>query len=82
VRDGETGRVVRDEDFAAAIAGALADPARQTQMRLAARSYALTMSWDSVFEGVYAAYETILPAREKAAAAGEDPSEALHGSAL
>jgi len=36
-------------------------------MREAARSYALTMSWDSVFENVYAAYETILPARQQAA---------------
>jgi phosphatidylinositol alpha 1,6-mannosyltransferase len=70
VRDGVTGRIVRDEDFAAAIAGVLADPARHAQMRLAARSYALTMSWDSVFEGVYAAYETMLPVREQAAAAG------------
>jgi hypothetical protein len=35
-------------------------------MREAAQSYALTMSWDSVFEGVYAAYETILPARKQA----------------
>jgi hypothetical protein len=30
-------------------------------MKLAARSYALTASWDSVFEGIYAAYETMLP---------------------
>jgi len=36
-------------------------------MRLAAREYALTMSWDSVFEGVYAAYETILTQSEQAA---------------
>ena len=63
MRDGETGRIVRDEDFAATIAGGLADPARHAQMRLAARSYALTMSWDSVFEGVYMAYESMLPAR-------------------
>jgi hypothetical protein len=33
-------------------------------MRLAARSYALTASWDSVFEGVYAGYETISQAWE------------------
>ena len=65
VRDSETGRVVPDAKFADAIAGALADPARHAQMRLAARSYALTMSWDSVFEGVYAAYETMLSAREQ-----------------
>jgi glycosyltransferase involved in cell wall biosynthesis len=70
VRDGETGRIVSDEEFAAAIAGVLTDPARHAQMRLAARSYALTMSWDSVFEGVYAAYETMLPAWEQAAVAG------------
>jgi glycosyltransferase involved in cell wall biosynthesis len=67
VRDGETGRVVPDEEFAAAVAGVLADPARHSQMRLAARAYALTMSWDSVFEGIYAAYETILPQQEQAA---------------
>jgi glycosyltransferase involved in cell wall biosynthesis len=31
VRNGETGRIVRDEDFAAAIAGVLADPAGKVQ---------------------------------------------------
>jgi hypothetical protein len=45
----------------------LPDPAKHAQMRQAARSYALTASWDSVFEGVYAKYETILPVREPAA---------------
>jgi glycosyltransferase involved in cell wall biosynthesis len=60
VRDGVTGRIVGDDEFAAAIAGVLADPARHEQMREAARSYALTASWDSVFEGVYAAYEMML----------------------
>jgi phosphatidylinositol alpha 1,6-mannosyltransferase len=68
VRDGETGRIVPDAEFAGAVAGILADPARHAAMRQAARSYALTASWDSVFEGVYAAYETILPEREQAAA--------------
>jgi glycosyltransferase involved in cell wall biosynthesis len=67
VRDGETGRIVPDAEFASAVAGILADPAKHEAMRLAARKYALTMSWDSVFEGVYAAYETILPQRELAA---------------
>jgi glycosyltransferase involved in cell wall biosynthesis len=60
VRDGETGRIVRDEEFAAAAAGILADAEKHAQMRIAARKYALTASWDSVFEGVYAAYETTL----------------------
>jgi glycosyltransferase involved in cell wall biosynthesis len=61
VRDGETGRIVPDGEFASAVAGVLGDPARHAQMKLAARSYALTASWDSVFEGIYAAYETMLP---------------------
>jgi glycosyltransferase involved in cell wall biosynthesis len=60
VRDGETGRVVCDEEFASAAAGVLADAEKHTRMRTAARKYALTASWDSVFEGVYAAYETML----------------------
>ncbi|MGA3070381.1 MAG: glycosyltransferase [Terracidiphilus sp.] len=67
VRDGETGRIVPDAEFAEAVAGVLADPAKHAAMRLAARDYALSMSWDSVFEGVYAAYERMLPWREQAA---------------
>jgi hypothetical protein len=39
-------------------------------MREAARAYALTASWDSVFEGVYAVYDTMLSARGAAAMAG------------
>ncbi len=61
VRDEETGRIVPDEEFAATVAGVLADPERHAQMRQAARAYALTASWDSVFEGIYMAYETMLP---------------------
>jgi glycosyltransferase involved in cell wall biosynthesis len=67
VRDGQTGRIVPDSEFAAAVAALLADPEKHQQMRQAARAYALTMSWDSVFEGVYAGYETILPQQEQAA---------------
>lgn len=66
VRDGETGRIVADEEFAAAISGILGDPAKHAAMREAARAYALTAGWDAVFEGVYAGYETILPARQAA----------------
>ena len=61
VRDGGTGRIVPDDQFTEAIAGLLADPRRLDQMRRAARAYALTASWDSVFEGIYAAYGTIQP---------------------
>jgi glycosyltransferase involved in cell wall biosynthesis len=67
VRDGQTGRIVPDAEFAGAVAGILADPDKHALMRQAARNYALTASWDSVFEGVYAAYETMLPERELAA---------------
>jgi phosphatidylinositol alpha 1,6-mannosyltransferase len=69
VRDGVTGRIVPDDQFTAAIAAVLADPARHVLMRQAARTYALTASWDSVFEGIYAAYEELTPAVKRTAAA-------------
>ncbi len=69
VRDGETGRIVPDEQFAPAIREILANPARHAAMRQAARAYAVTASWDSVFEGVYAAYQRIFPATHQYAAA-------------
>ena len=69
VRDGETGRIVTDDEFAPAIREILADPARHAAMRQAARAYALTASWDSVFEGVYTAYQRLLPAAQEATAA-------------
>jgi glycosyltransferase involved in cell wall biosynthesis len=68
VRDGSTGFIVPDEGFTGAIAGVLAHPAQHTAMREAARAYALTASWDAVFEGVYAGYESILPAHRELAA--------------
>jgi glycosyltransferase involved in cell wall biosynthesis len=67
VRDGQTGRIVEDGEFAAAVAGILTDPARHAEMRQNARAYALTASWDSVFEDVYAAYESLLPQPVQAA---------------
>jgi phosphatidylinositol alpha 1,6-mannosyltransferase len=56
VRDGVTGRVQEDLQFATAIWDVLSDPDTHASMRVAAREYALTMSWDAVFEGVYAGY--------------------------
>ena len=41
MRDGETGRVAADEEFASAIAGILADLAEHERMRSAARADAL-----------------------------------------
>jgi len=63
VRDRQTGRIVNDEDFAPAIEELLGTPGDLAWMRLTARAYAETASWDSVFEGVYSAYNTILPNR-------------------
>ncbi len=60
VRDGETGRIVPDAELAGAVAEILGDPAKHAAMRKAARAYALTASWDAVFEGVYAVYEPML----------------------
>ena len=70
VQQGATGYIAPDEGFTAAIVSVLAHPAKHAAMRQAARAYALTASWDAVFEGVYAGYQTILPAyRELAAVA-------------
>jgi glycosyltransferase involved in cell wall biosynthesis len=60
VRDGVIGRIVPDAEFSAAVAGILGNPEKLAEMGRAARAHALTASWDSVFEGVYQAYEGIL----------------------
>jgi glycosyltransferase involved in cell wall biosynthesis len=69
VREGETGRIVPDAEFARAVSGILSDPAMHASMRVAARTYALTASWDAVFEGVYAGYEPVLTAGKRNAKA-------------
>lgn len=56
VRHGVTGVVAAEEDFASEIARLAARPERLAAMRRAARAYALTCSWDAVFERVLAAY--------------------------
>ncbi|MGA3032727.1 MAG: glycosyltransferase [Terracidiphilus sp.] len=65
VRDGETGRIVPDDQFASAVSTLLANPAEHNRMRHAARNYAVTASWDSVFEGVYAGYEEMKPVAKR-----------------
>lgn len=65
VHDGETGRIVGDAAFAAAIAAVMENAERRAAMRMAARDYALTASWDSVFEGVYAVYKGMLSEGKK-----------------
>ncbi|HTZ60387.1 MAG TPA: glycosyltransferase [Acidobacteriaceae bacterium] len=60
VRDGETGCIATDDQFSATVARIIQNPALHAQMGQAARSYAQSASWDSVFEGVYSAYEEML----------------------
>jgi phosphatidylinositol alpha 1,6-mannosyltransferase len=58
VRDSETGFVARDlHEFAACIQSLATRPAQRETMRAAGRAYAMTASWDAVFESVYAGYQ-------------------------
>lgn len=67
VRDGETGFVARDEEFATVIARLIAAPAQHDSMRSNARAYALSASWDAVFDSVYEGYRlALLPPSELA----------------
>jgi phosphatidylinositol alpha 1,6-mannosyltransferase len=61
VRDGRTGFITPDQGFPSAIARLLRDPALRAQMGREARAYALSASWDAVFETVCAAYRSALP---------------------
>jgi phosphatidylinositol alpha 1,6-mannosyltransferase len=63
VRDGETGCIATDDEFSGAIARVIRDPELHARMRVAAREYALSASWDSVFEGVYSVYDEVLTRR-------------------
>ena len=56
VRDCETGRIATDIGFVEAIVETEQDARHLTCMREAARAYAMTCSWDAVFERVVAAY--------------------------
>ena len=64
VRDGETGRIVPDGEFAGAVTEILGAPEKHARMREAARAYALTASWDAVFENVYAGYRPMFQSAE------------------
>lgn len=60
VREGVTGRIAPDANFTQAIAEMFEEPGMIGDMRVRARDYALSASWDAVFEGVYAGYRSIL----------------------
>ena len=72
VRTGETGVISDDAEFAREIAVLLKDPERLAKMRVAARSYAETCTWDGAFDRVYRAYGRLL---ESAAAESLDRTE-------
>ncbi|MBE7182372.1 MAG: glycosyltransferase, partial [Terriglobus roseus] len=61
VKDGVTGLIRAPEDFSTAIADLLGSPERLAGMRSAARQYATTCSWDSVFHDLQRAYEKAFP---------------------
>jgi glycosyltransferase involved in cell wall biosynthesis len=65
VRDGETGFIATDDGFSGAIAKLVRDPALHAQMGSAARLYAQSASWDSVFEGVYSTYDEVLASHSR-----------------
>ena len=68
VRDGETGFIRADADFASAIADLAAGTTIHAAMRERARQYALSASWDAVFEDVYARYAIVLSQKRHGAA--------------
>jgi glycosyltransferase involved in cell wall biosynthesis len=61
IQEGITGFVgANDAAFISAVKRIMSDPELHRQMSRAARDYALSLSWDSVFERVYDAYRVAL----------------------
>ena len=54
------GLVAEEAAFASSIAALIENPEQHARMRAKARAYAAAVSWDAVFEGVYAGYEQVL----------------------
>ena len=76
---GRTGTVCHLEDpdeWSSAIAGVLRDPARHAEMRVAARQYALTRTWELAMQPLYRSYQD---AYMRSTAAR--PSDAVHAPA-
>jgi glycosyltransferase involved in cell wall biosynthesis len=69
VREGDTGYVRKDQDFAGAIVTLASDASAHTEMRRQARQYALSASWDAVFENIYARYDQVLATSRNGATA-------------
>jgi phosphatidylinositol alpha 1,6-mannosyltransferase len=67
VSEGKTGFICADKQFADATETLAGDPAAHQGMRQFARQYALSKSWDAVFENVYAQYASVLADRTNGA---------------
>jgi glycosyltransferase involved in cell wall biosynthesis len=78
VREGATGYIRADQDFAAAIAALATHAVEHAAMRKRARQYALSASWDVVFENVYARYAALLHANRNGAASICDEATQSH----
>lgn len=76
VRSGATGFVTADEDAVArSVRLLMDDPGLLERMSVAARRFALSMSWDQTFESVYDSYRALLsPAAAPLAAAPGVPA--------
>ena len=60
VSDGETGRITDNVSFTREILNLLRDSPTLAKMRRAARTCALSATWDSIFEEIYARYMVLL----------------------
>lgn len=76
VRDGETGFVAKDlDEFTSYTIRLMDDRGLHEKMRQASRELAMSRSWNSVFEGVYAAYhEAVEISQKRTAAVREEPA--------
>lgn len=66
IRDGETGFVAKDlAEFTRYTIRLMDDSEKLSEMKRASREFALSRSWDSVFESVYAAYHEAVEITEE-----------------
>jgi len=71
VRHGQTGYVAGDfDELVACTVNLLTQPGLLAEMRGAARQYALSSSWDQIFDGMYTIYERFFPSAASPGALG------------
>lgn len=68
IRDGETGFVAKTpEQYGEHVLKLMNDPGLLARMKRNSREFAMTRSWDSVFEGVYRSYSDTIAAHREGA---------------